>query len=97
MAARKKSGGDPPKARAKSAPKPNSPKGATERRVQKKYGVNLPKPKPNVGKDGKPHPTAEEKVKIAKQLYRDNPSKAFADGVKRAEANLAKERSVKKK
>ena len=41
--------------------------------------------------------TSEEKVKIAKQLYKDNPSKVYADAVKRAEANLAKERAAKKK
>jgi hypothetical protein len=41
--------------------------------------------------------TSEEKVKIAKQLYRDNPSKVYADAVKRAEANLAKEKATTKK
>lgn len=41
--------------------------------------------------------TSEEKVKIAKQLYRDNPGKVYADAVKRAEANLAKEKATKKK
>ena len=41
--------------------------------------------------------TSEEKVKIAKQLYKDNPSKVYADAVTRAEANLAKERAAKKK
>lgn len=41
--------------------------------------------------------TSEEKVKIAKQLYKDNPSKVYADAVKRAEANLAKEKATKKK
>ena len=41
--------------------------------------------------------TSEEKVKIAKQLYKDNPSKVYSDAVKRAEANLAKEKPVKKK
>jgi hypothetical protein len=29
-----------------------------------------------------------EKVKIAKQLYKDNPSKVYYDAVKRAEKNL---------
>ena len=41
--------------------------------------------------------TSEEKVKIAKQLYKDNPGKIYADAVKRAEANLAKEKGTKKK
>jgi hypothetical protein len=31
----------------------------------------------------------EEKVKIARQLYRDNPGKVYSDAVKRAEKNLA--------
>jgi hypothetical protein len=40
--------------------------------------------------------TSEEKVKIAKKLYKDNPSKVFSDAVQRAEANLAKEKAAKK-
>jgi hypothetical protein len=36
--------------------------------------------------------TNEQKLKLAKKLYKDNPSKVFADGVKRAQSNLAKEK-----
>ena len=41
--------------------------------------------------------TGQEKVNIAKKLYKDNPSKVFADAVKRAETNLTKEGNSKKK
>ncbi len=38
-----------------------------------------------------------EKVKIAKQLYKDNPGKVYADAVKRAEKNLADSIATSKK
>jgi len=34
---------------------------------------------------------AQEKLKIAKQLYEDNPTKVFADAVERAKINVGKE------
>lgn len=33
------------------------------------------------------YPSLQEKVKIAEQLYKDNPSKVYADALKRAEEN----------
>lgn len=39
----------------------------------------------------------KEKIKIAKQLYKDNPSKVYADAVKRAEKNLADSVATSKK
>jgi len=33
-------------------------------------------------------PSLQEKVKIAKKLYKDNPGKIYSDAVKRAEKNL---------
>jgi len=38
----------------------------------------------------------QEKVNIAKKLYKDNPSKVFSDAVKRAERNLADSISASK-
>jgi hypothetical protein len=38
----------------------------------------------------------QEKVNIAKKLYKDNPSKVFSDAVKRAERNLADSVSASK-
>jgi hypothetical protein len=54
--------------------------------------VGLSKPKPEVLKpkmvDKPKYATPEEKLKIAKQLYKDNPGKVYADAVKRAEQEL---------
>ena len=45
-------GGDKPKAKAKGAAKPNTPKGTTERRVQKKEGGNAKYSPSSFGPDG---------------------------------------------
>ena len=42
------------------------------------------------------YPGLQEKVNIAKKLYKDNPSKVFSDAVKRAERNLADSISASK-
>ena len=62
-------------------------KGATTAAPKPKGGAQfLPKgiPAGTVAKGA----SLAEKVKIAKQLYKDNPSKVYSDAVKKAEKNL---------
>ncbi len=73
----------------KPAPKGDKSTGVRKMVTEKPKGGSqfLPKGIP-AGTSARPV-SLEEKVKIARQLYRDNPGKVYSDAVKRAEKNLA--------
>ena len=69
--------------------------------MAKKYNRDMPLPSSDgmfggPGDPKKKYTGLQEKVNIAKNLYKDNPSKVFSDAVKRAERNLADSISASK-
>ena len=87
---KQKMGGVTKAKNGKSFPDLNKDGKITQKDILIGKGV-LPKKAQNGVKTSK-YPSAEEKVKIAKKLYKDNPGKIYSDAVKKAESKVPKKK-----